>query len=198
MIRESDCQDLPGRPAFFVTVEEEVKSSKGLKLFHPNGSLWVSFSLQPDDEDYVTRKTHFKPFSAFIKRAPKIVVLRLEAESPSWYEVEVNEETRETKYIAKNDPLWARSTWELWLNRSARFVIDNDRTKLHDRPDGKVIEEAADITFPHFSFIKAEGDWIYVQGVVFLKRNYHGWIRWRDGRKILVGWLLNDFEVPEK
>ena len=182
-----------------IVMEKVYLNSHRVQLYNADGSVWFRFSLWPREPDYFLRdpKIVFKPFGTNPTTWPDMVALRMTGESPNWYEVEINEDSRETKFVLKSDPLWAKSKWEFWFNVSFNFVIDNDRTKLLDKPGGKIIEESANINFRQLMFLKAEGDWVYVQGLIPYGQTYRGWIRWRKGRDILVGWIFNDNKIPE-
>lgn len=182
-----------------VVKEKGYIAAHRLSIYDSDGGLWYQFSLDYDEPDYFKRKEKqgFKPFSTVGSEAPYIVVLRLSAESPNWYQVEVNEGTRDTKFIAKADPMWGRTKWTTWLNRSFNLHPDLRVNKLRESPGGKVIQEFAELKYTRMMFVKAEGDWALVDGNVHFKGSYKGWIRWRRGREILVGWVLNDDKIPE-
>lgn len=105
-------------------------------------------------------------------------------ESTNWYEVEVNEKTRATKFVLKNDPMWAKTTWSYLLAAMRLFRFEKNEQQLRDKPGGNIIKESADLRFYSFKFIKTEGDWAFVEG--YKTKTYQGWIRWREGRNMLV------------
>lgn len=179
-----------------VVTEVETLNSHMLTLYNPDGSIWYRFSVSPKEPDYflAKKKKGFKPFATHVGDWPLTVILRMTRESPNWYEVEVNEKTRATKFVSKNDPMWAKVTWNYWLHGDTEIRIDNDRTKLRDKPDGKVIEESANLEFKQLVFLKADGDWAFVEGFHSVK-TYRGWIRWRKDREILVGCAFNSYKV---
>jgi hypothetical protein len=135
------------------------------------------------------------PFSTSDEEWPSNVVLRLSGESPSWYEVEVNENTRATKFVLKKDPMWAKVTWYHWFVHDTRIYIDNERTKLYDKPNGDIIEDTANYNFTTLNVMKVDGDWALARGFIGVKQ-YLGWIRWRQGRKLLVGCIFNNSKIP--
>ncbi len=51
----------------------------------------------------------FIPFSTDVRYGPLGVILRMVGESPIWYEVEINENTRATKFARRNDKAWSRT-----------------------------------------------------------------------------------------
>lgn len=174
--REPDCHLVTGR---------EWTSSEVVTLYNEDGSLWYRFSLNAKSPDYFVRntKTGFLPFATFPAGADT-VILRQTGESPNWYKVEVNEETRAAKFVLKNDPMWAKTKWSYWLYQMQSFKYTDDFPLL-DKPNGKTIEESAGLQFETVKFLKADGDWAFVEGYIHPKA-YRGWIRWRKGRDILV------------
>ncbi len=81
------------------------------------------------------------------------------------------------------------------------LYLDKDQAQLRDAPDGKIIASSESIKFERVKFLKAEGDWAYLEGIAKPQTPnpeiYIGWIRWRNGRNILVGYYFNQFKVPE-
>jgi hypothetical protein len=173
-----------------------------LTLYDKDGDLWYRFSLTPSKDDYLlkNKRDEFSPlampFLTINPYLPRKVLLRMTGESEHWYEVEINEKTRETKFALKTDPMWAKTNWSYWLYHWTNLKIDGAKVKLLDKPDGKVIESSAEIEFDTVKFLKADGDWAYVEGY-HNNREYAGWVCWRDGRDILVGCIFNDNKVPE-
>jgi hypothetical protein len=175
-----------------------------LSLYNPDGTLWFRFSVSSKSPDYFYTNTEmdFKPFSLIgaFEKYPDGLVLRLVGESKHWYEVEINEKTRATKFISKSDPMWSRATWDFLFSWSRNIKINQNQVKLRDKPNGEVIKETADAYFGSFWFEKLDGDWMYISGIGSIKFPYetrHGWIRWRKGRDILVGSILNQNKIPE-
>ena len=121
-------------------------------------------------------------------------------ESPNWYEVEVNEKTRATKFALKNNRMWTKTTWSRWLYEGTNLQLDNKEFPLLDKPNGEIIKEASHLTFDRVKFLKADGDWAFVEGYPtwhISDVSHKGWIRWRKGRDLLVGTVLNGRKVPE-
>jgi hypothetical protein len=210
--RSSGCRVFPEfqeANCYQVTVKE-YRSSDILTLYNEDGSVWYRFSLTFQSPEYFLRNTKkgFLPFSTdhgFLPEGtmefgklfpPQIVILRMVRESQNWYEVEINEETKATKFILKSDPMWAITTWSYWLYEGVNFTIDSKKLQIRDKPKGKVIEETTNLDLEKVKFLKADGDWAYVQA----SKNqtiYRGWIQWRDGRNILVGNIFNHYKIPQ-
>lgn len=173
-----------------------------LSLYNADGTLWYRFNVEFKGgvaPDFLSDK--FKPLAPKTRKdhLAGTVVLRLVGESSNWYKVEINEETRETKFIQKADVNWAKVSWEFMFNWTARIWVDQKLVKLRDKPDGKIIEKYSETRMNWILFEKLEGDWMYVAGSNILepKGPFYGWIRWREGRNILVGSLLNNNKIPK-
>jgi hypothetical protein len=178
----------------------EKRDAHRLSIYNPDGSMWYSYSLNAFENDYYlkTPKKEFVPFASNPSLILDFTVLRMRGESDHWYEVEVNENTKAIKYILKDDPMWAKTSWEFWLLRGDEYkthsylTVDEDRPMLLDKPYGVPIEKSGEFNVNVLFFKKMEGDWAYVnlkQG----KTSIFGWMRWRQGREILVGCALNQF-----
>ncbi len=191
-----------------------------LEIQDSDGSLWYRFSVYRNDPAYFidleTRefvKKDFKPLGpgiwyyadytlpttrldkSRVAKFPTHVILRLVSESPNWYEVEVNDDTRLKKYVSKRDPLWVKIGWQdvFSINHGAHIVIDTTTTIVLDKPNGTPISPPCGKTeYQRLLFSSLEEDWIEVNKG---HSQCHGWIRWRNGRDILVGSHLNGYEV---
>lgn len=201
--RSSGCQintRSPELDCYTVSAEERMVSHI-LTLYDENGLLWHRFSVSSESPVYFFKykKEGFLPFATGgLRDWPMTVFLRMVGESPNWYKVEVNETTRETKYAPKTDRMWSKTSWSYWLYFRTSFEVDFSLTPLYDKPDGRILDETSDLDTELKSvFIKAEGDWAYVVTSQNQKR-YEGWIRWREGRNLLVKIpYFNVSEVPE-
>jgi len=189
--RDKDC---------YVVTADKYMVSDTVTLYDIAGKVWYRFNLTPEREDYFLRDTKkgFLPFSTYPHGAPRAVVLRLIKESKSWYEVEVNEGTQETKYVLKSDPMWAKDTWKEWLFDGFNLKLDLSKSALYDRPDGSVLFDGADLGSDRVGLLKVEGEWAFIRtsGQLGGPPAKEGWVRWRSGRQLLVGCIFNDFVVP--
>ncbi len=171
---------------------EERRVFNWLPIYHADGEVWFTLKvvLGRTDGHYPGKVKDFKPFS----EVPGALVMRLSAESEHWYEVEVDEDTRETKYVSKVDGHWMRTTFHTLFE--GRFVHVGRGTKIFDAPDGTLIEErAAD----HLDarYLRLNGDWMLLEFYSDLKKVYQGWIRWQDGRRVLIGSAYNHWKIPD-
>ncbi|MEZ5426406.1 MAG: hypothetical protein R2747_09085 [Pyrinomonadaceae bacterium] len=174
-------------PNCFYVSREELKGKEITELYNNDGSLWLRFSNKLKAPDYfgkMDEKPELLPF-AYDRFNTGAAVLRIVSESPNWYEVEINEGTRATKFVWKKDSNWTTMTWDYWLGKEFELY---QKSALKDKPDGEIIEESANLTFDYYAYFnKTEGDWVFVKGVTrkSYPKEYTGWIRWRRGRHIL-------------
>ncbi len=203
--RDSGCRPLDrlyldGEMTCDIRTGPNYKFADTLTLYNADGTLWYRFSLTYEKPDYFMRDTkmNFVPFSmGGHSNSPQKVILRMVGESSHWYKVEVNETTRAMKFILKSDPMWSKTTWEYWIGYT-NLMIDPEEVKLLDKPDGKVVEEAVTWSWTAkrgVKLLKIDGDWAFVKTVI--GDEYKGWIRWRNGRNLLVGGVLTAFEIPQ-
>lgn len=203
--RDSGCNLAPliQEPGCYKVPVDKYPKANVLTLNNEDGSRWYQFNINWSDPDFYRKdmKSGFLPFATLF-HTKRVIILRMVGESPHWYQVEVNEKTQETKYVSKSDPMWTKSTWSHWLAAMEGFVPKDSDNVLLDKPDGKVIENAAKIKFEEYTFLEADGDWVYVEAAEhkgnFRGLVYKGWIRFRKGRELLVksnSYL--DFKVAE-
>lgn len=166
---------------------QEFRKRHHLSLYNDDASLWYRFSIAPGNAD----NFRVRPRSSFMPLADiGGPILRLVAESENWYKVEINEKNREVKYVLKADNAWARVSWDFLLEAFPKIELDPNQTRLTDKPDGEIINASFSVVW----FKESSGDWLKVMGLG--GRPVFGWIRWRRGRDLLVGCVLNDFKVP--
>ena len=187
-----------GIPGCYLVTSKEFIASSLLSLYNDDGSLWYRFDVQPSNPGYFWTEKDFDldPFSAGTSPSPdgpqypNLVVLRVTAESPHWVQVIASEKTLSTKYVNKKDPLWKKTSWDHWLADGLNLYLPQRQEPLRDAPNGHAIGESADLRFTRVRFIKSDGDWAYVSGRELyngaLTSARFGWIKWRDGRRLLV------------
>lgn len=176
-----------------------------VQLYNVDGTVWYEFSVVPRDADSFVKpgtadkntqkKPGFLPFKINNWNhidAPAMLVLRISGQSPNWYEVEINEKTRETKFAPRFQPrMWRKVTGSFFLHKSVTLKIDSRKTELLDAPDGKIVDGTTELNLDWVQFVRADGEWAFVERWIG-NRRYSGWIRWRNDREILVGCQLND------
>ncbi len=170
---------------------EERRVFNWLPIYHADGEVWFTLKVAVGVSDGYRPGSvkGFKPYS----EAPGNILMRITAESEHWYEVEIREDTRETKYISKVDGHWVRTTFATLFE--GRTVHVERGTKIFDAPGGTLLKElAADQLSARY--VRLDGDWILLD--FFLnEKEYRGWIRWQDGRRPLIGWTYNSWKIPD-
>jgi hypothetical protein len=176
-------------------VGDEYVNNAIVTLYNEDGTVWRKIDLSAGSSQF---PKDFLPFA--VNWTATVTILRMVGESRSWYKVEINEDTRATKYARRDDKSWSRTSWEGWLYYSVNFELDENQAPLRDAPNGRVIPTSDSVKFDVVRFLKADGDWAYVEGNANPRMpnpEFHrGWLRWRNGRQILVGCYFNDFKVP--
>lgn len=175
----------------------DISEQETLRIFDADGLLWYELSFFAESPLYFRKNenVNFKPYH-FLKIERSDVLLRTKAVSKNWYEVVINEETQETKYVLKNDPIVDYVKFEKFILSSVKITFDKEKNPLRDA-DGDRIKSVevsdGDVFFPVF----IDGDLLQVkrqvsQGLV------RGWVKWRTGRNILIGFSLNDYVAPKQ
>jgi hypothetical protein len=161
-------------------------------IYNEDGSVWYSYKdrMTPMGPDRHYRED-FWPFAGEGDFG-KMGILKMFAESDHWYKVEVNAKTHATKFILKSDPNWEKTSWDFWLAKTQVFgVPEGDKTEIRDKPNGKVIALAPEITSLRY-LAKRDGDWMYVDVSITGRywgtgmQGYGGWVRWREGQDMLL------------
>jgi hypothetical protein len=193
--RWTGCHILYPEPGCVEISSKEFQAADKNSLYDADGSLWYRFSTDRQKADYFLKqpKAEFVPFATY-PRSPAAVSLPIVAESPNWYEVEVNKKTHLTKYISKSDKEWVAEPWEGWLKHEPQITVNFKKTPLLEKPDGAEAEEGGFVGDNRVKYLKGEGEWAYIR--FYVDKEYKGWIRWRKGREILIGCAYNNFEVP--
>jgi hypothetical protein len=160
----------------------DISENETMKIYNADGSMWYEFSFYEKSPLYYKKnsKSDFKPFAP---QAYGHLYLRLQAISSKRYEVVVNEETQETKYMLIKDPILGRESIEQIILRGGRVTFDKESNPLRESPDGQIkqnIEVTDEIRFiPN----QIDGDWLEVRIPRSAER---GWIRWRKDNDILI------------
>lgn len=167
----------------------DVREEETVLIYNADGSVWYEFSPHINNPLHYRKnpKSEFKPFCYGDW-------FRIKGISKNWYEVVINEETEETKYILISDPITNYVPFEYYILKNGAIGYDKEKNPIRETPDGKVLKVLYDdgTAFPQ----KIEGDWLCV--MADRERNCKGWIRWKKERKLLIGFSLNERIVPEQ
>ncbi|PYT01397.1 MAG: hypothetical protein DMF63_00680 [Acidobacteria bacterium] len=195
--------DRPEHGCNKVEYSKEFMNAQNFALYNQDGTLWWGAS-RIENDDYRERGQEYfgaKPKEGFkpLFSNGRDIVLRLVSESSTWFEVEINETTRKTKFISKTDPAWYKTTWDFWLRLNYEILLYPDQ-RLRDAPKGKPIEVASGQVINSVNFLKMDGEWAFVEerepspGT----ERVRGWVRWRKGREILIREFLNRLSFGAK
>ena len=153
--RDSGCHlsTDPRKPGCYQVSVEEYEKASNLTIYDSDGALWHKLDIGRFIPQYnlANKEKGFLPFSVSLREPSQSVILRMVAESENWYEVEINETTRQTRYILKSDLLWSRTSWEHWLS-DRHLYPGKDNATLLEKPDGKPVPEIASIKFQFVDF----------------------------------------------
>jgi hypothetical protein len=164
-----------------------------LTFYDSNGKLWFSY-----DRVHGNKKDLLPPEIDPITWSG-LGLYRLVGESANWYKVEINDKTRETKFILRSDENWVKIDWAERFFRNPPIYLPPG-VNLKDKPDGEVIEEYRHRHYDQLYYDRMEGEWMRVQAVDktnIQNPRFFGWVRWRDGREILIGSFLSGHRIPE-
>ena len=166
-----------------------------IRIYNADKTIWYEFSFAENSPVHFlkNKKPEFQPFIPFKRYGLKI---RLKTESKNWYEVVVNEETQETKYTWKGDPVLGYRSFEHYIMMSSWISFNTEKNPLRETIEGKTVNVDYPMDQESYKVRQFEGDWMLVEAV--RTPNAKGWIRWRKERKILIGYTLNNGIVPEQ
>jgi hypothetical protein len=171
----------------------DVTGDEIARLYNYDGSLWYEFSYNKRNVWVGESNDELKPF-VNDKVGAGFLIFRIKASSKNWYEATVNEETGLTKYIYKFDEALGRGAFEKCIKQSISVKIDKEKNPLRESANGEVIKDFQPDELDKYVVQKIEGDWLQVKLTI---SKVTGWVRWKENRKILVGYILNDYEVPK-
>lgn len=182
--------------SFRATQQTEVESEANhfITIYNADGSIWYQYSNRGSDEFYFAKQPHpdFKPYDKNNQR----LLPRVKGKSKHWYEVVVNEETQAVKYMLISDRAAGYVSLEYYVMKYSDIRFNPEKNPVREKPEGsavKALMNEGDRCRPwEFS-----GDWVsvYCKGK---EDNYGGWLRWKKGRDILIGFILNNRVVPEQ
>jgi len=166
-----------------------------LKLYDDKGVVWKTLDLSLRIDDFRKTNSEIVPFATSLADfgPPQHIYFRLVGESDSWYKAIVNEDAGQMAYAFKgNIREWVKSNFEYFFHRSPDVQFLADHPLLYDQPNGKPIDVPGfedQIGATYVKLDRPDGEWMYVK--------YGGWIRWRDGAKLLVATIFSNDPYPE-
>jgi hypothetical protein len=172
----------------------ENPSKELLRFYERDNSVWHEFTFYYDDSDghFEYENENFQPFSFHPDYF--ILALRLMGQDSKYYEVIVNEEKSLRKYVKKNDRRFKFVTWESHILGTFAIDFDKNLNPIRQSPNGSP-KNVGTIVIERYDAKSFDGDWLKVEWDVSGSehdndgRKDSGWIRWRDGRILLIDWF---------
>ena len=174
--------------------DEVLKRENGMvRIYDESGVVWNVISYFDDSRDSMSQPgDKFRPFS--FRAGDFVLKMRCTGKSDHWYEVIVDEEVspKVKKYVRVDDPLFEVRTWEKYILGFGWVVFDHEKNPILQSPDGKKkdIRLSKDMRFVP---VEMQGDWLKIRQeeadskqINKANSNNSGWIRWREGEKVLV------------
>lgn len=179
-----------------VSTDKQFRANSYQRIYSDDGNIWYAFSVFPGDANHYASNPHksfmpLGPYPISNVKLPGPIVMRIHAESDSWYEVEINEDTRKSKFVSKLDPSWSKVDWADIFNLS-KIVSTNGDNKVLEEPNGKPVQCSYDPG--KYTYVRLDGDWMRVNDGYSSTDVCKGWIRWRIGRDVIVGTVLNGWQ----
>jgi hypothetical protein len=168
--------------------DKRYEQDGSIRIFNQDGSLWYELSSKDENKEGVItlKKKEFMPFR--INADELLVVMNSVGEDNRYYHVIVNEDTKLTKYVRKDDPVLQLGTWEKYILNCFAVEFDSKNNPLRDSPNGQILDSEVDRKLT-FRPLKIQGEWLAVRLEASRKNTnagIAGWIRWKDNGKLIL------------
>jgi hypothetical protein len=174
----------------------DIANSKGLislkgsllRIYNQDGSLWFEASIANEEAARASLDAteDFRPFR--YDTDDWSIHLNYVGHDERYYHVIVNDETGLKKFIKKDDPNFQVGTWEQYILDCFAVQFDPESNPLLDQPNGN-----AQGSIPKQWRRDPEeirGEWLRIgwhENDDDKQPRHHGWIKWKDNNKIIVG-----------
>ncbi len=169
-----------------------------IPLYDKEGNIWHEFVFNEDVLELQKDKKpdeRFKPYYPYKSFEYSNPVVRIKGISDYYYEILINEKTEEPKYIKKSNSFVHYAWFDAYITFSDKISFNSKTNPIRETPNGRILEVVlSDDDQFRPKVWKMKGDWIEIVSVESKKyedSEIKGWIRWKQGRKILVGYMLN-------
>ncbi|REJ78296.1 MAG: hypothetical protein DWQ47_02205 [Acidobacteria bacterium] len=177
-----------------IVLSESYGENDTVRIYNKGGAVWYEFSYYDEAafDELESINTDFRPFSFH----PDYLVLamRVVGEDSALYEVVVNEESDLRKFVRKNDPVLKYEEFGEHLKTVYAIDFDTQKNPVLSQPDGEpVMIEYSKVRI--FKPEEADGDWVKISwqlaeasagNAESIAMQNEGWIRWKDGSKMIV------------
>jgi hypothetical protein len=172
-----------------IVLSDHYSKNEFVQIYNADGSVWHKFTFY-DEEVFRERNTSFRPFA--FHRDYFLLVLKCMGQSENRFEIVVNEENGERKYVKANDPVLKFQTWEEHILNNI-FAVDFDRKQnpVLEAPGGRI----KSVRFPkevYFHPVEIKGGWLKIrwegtkQAAAKNKVGNFGWIKWNKDKTLLL------------
>ena len=128
-------------------------------------------------------------YPAHLKMDYEIIYLKVISMTHDWLQVEVNQQTHLTHWIASNSVKFI--DWPTFLLQVSSVELSDNQTTLKQKP----LDHAAEFSSPKIAFLRpvaVRDRWLQVE---VLDSEYNViatgiWLQWRDGDKLLISYSL--------
>src|SRR5690554_430240 len=156
-----------------------------------NGSIEVNSSLEEklnpyakgNSSSYLEAEQLINMGLAGYSHALKFRVLSF---TPEYFEVLVNDDTKEIGYIKKEEDKENHlryTTWEEYLKKAEMIVVKN--CNIYDKANGNEID-TINYRGHFFKVADVQEDWLYGIPPYQLKSGKSGWIKWRENGNLMI------------
>lgn len=175
-----------------ITLNKENYSRKSMiQLFNKDDSLWYEFSFYENEGDrkFDQANAEFRPFAFHPDYF--LLVLKCIGTDATRFEVVVNETTRLTKFVRKNDNTLRFETWESHILNLFAVGFNQSKNPLLDAP----AKRAKQVRAPKgaiFHPVEIKGEWLRVRWNISeeitdaSEKIGYGWIKWKEDNNILI------------
>ena len=173
--------------------EKGFMKDKTVRIYNEDESLWNEFSLFDENKIYqnIVQNKNFRPFRYDTDN--NHFYFDWVSENKLFYQVVVNEETKLKKFVKKDDPHFKANTWEKYTLNCFAVEFDWEKNPLRVDIDGQIIKQNLDKGLS-FQPKEIRGNWLKVKSfdlnnVNDENKSESGWIKWKDGNKIIINFL---------
>ena len=163
---------------------DKFSETDSIVFYNKDGSIWHHFSF--DYNGRFENRDDFKPL-AFHPDYFLLVLIPIAKEGDK-LGVLVNDET--VKYIDANSDIFHYQSWEEHLLEKVYAIDLNKNQQLRRKPsaDAEIVDKDAQGVYQP---VQVLNDWLKVrwQSEKSAKQTKQGWIRWKDGDRILLKFL---------
>lgn len=199
--KDSLFEPAEGVVVFVPNAETLKKAGNAILVFGADGSTLKRVDYHDDSLDSLEgEEGSFFPLDFSNGTSREFALeFRLTGRSREWLRVIVHEARVPPAegFLRSADPLFKVVTWEQWVLAHFNIRFDDKANPVRQSPDGPAIY--ADISEePLIKPDEVEGDWLKIRwtehepdepSAIEIARKYPanaGWIRWRNGRQILI------------